>query len=387
MAAATISRQNTKQVQQSGSDPAIQVLSPARHRFLFYRGRIALYSLLRALKIGAGDEVIVQAYTCWEAVQPILQVGATPVFCDTEPFKFNMDPKALVRTLSKATKAVIIQHTFGIPAKLDSLMPLLKERGLFAIEDCCHVCSSEYNGLPVGSFGDAAFYSYAHEKPISGGLGGAVVLNSQAHAAAFQSLYEASAAPSTAEELWAAFRIAAKVIFPAEIVVTVRDYVRGDRIRTKSPERWPDFECKRHLPKIAAFWVNHLLARTAKITKRKLRTINKLDQHIAALGLRHPAVPEQRGVVLWRYPLLTRNKPELLKRARQCAIRIVDWGSVPFQWEGQLNHNHKFASQTFPNALELAETTATIPIGFGLSGSYINKVVRFLSRMSAEGNA
>jgi dTDP-4-amino-4,6-dideoxygalactose transaminase len=283
---------------------------------------------------------------------------------------------------------VIIQHTFGIPANLDALMPLVKAQGGLAIEDCCHVCSSEYKGQPLGSFGDAAFYSYGHEKPISAGLGGGIVLNSAQSAVALEPLYESCSNPSVAEELWAAVRISSKSIFPAELVVKLRDLIRGKQIRLgESLGPWPDSECNQHLPKVATFWINRLVSRTSKIATRKRRTIQQLEQHIASLGLRHPAVPQQKDIVLWRYPLLTRNKPELLQRARECAVKIVDWGVFPFQWEGYLDSIKEPLSQAFPNARELAETTATIPIGHGLSTSYIKKLFRFLSQMSAEGFA
>ena len=260
---------------------------PEPARFLFCRGRFALYSLLRFLKIGSGDEVIVQAFTCSQVVQPILQLGAMPVFCDTEPTGFCLDSHALSRVLSKATKVVIIQHTFGIPANMNALVPLLKQRGIFAIEDCCHVCASDYNGISLGSFGDAAFYSYGYEKPMSAGLGGAAVLNSSAAALDFQSLYFTYARASLAEEAWAAFRIAAKAVFPAESVVWARDFLRGERGRPRGgDEPWSDRDCKKSLPRVVALCVDRLLQRTDRIVSRKKRTLQKLDERIGALGLR-----------------------------------------------------------------------------------------------------
>jgi perosamine synthetase len=360
--------------------------SPGAGRFLFYRGRFALYSLLRSLKIGSGDEVIVQAYTCSEVVQPILELGASPVFCDTEPTGFCLDPRALSRVLAKTTKAVIIQHTFGIPANLNALMPLLKQRGIFAIEDCCHVCASDYNGISLGSFGDAAFYSYGYEKPMSVGLGGAAVLNSPAAAAHFQALYSTYTRASLADEAWAAFRIAAKGLFPAKFVVWARDFLRGERGKPRGGhEPWSDRDCKKSLPRVVALCVDRLLQRTDRIVSRKERTLQKLDQGVGDLGLRHPAIHRNASAVLWRYPLCVRDKSTLLVRAKERAVGIVDWGSVPFQWIG--SSDQRAGSGTLPNAQKLSETTVTIPISFGLSDARIRKVIRFLSQMKAEGLA
>src|SRR5947207_1312573 len=118
---------------------------PAR-AFDFYRGRTALYALLRALEIGPGDEVIVQGYTCLAVVLPIMGLDAVPIYVDVLPANYSMDPASMAARITSRTRAIIIQHTFGIPADLAQLLDIARDCRLPVIEDCCHVYGSMYQG-------------------------------------------------------------------------------------------------------------------------------------------------------------------------------------------------------------------------------------------------
>src|ERR1019366_6722378 len=134
--------------------------------FHFYRGRTAMYALLRALDIGSGDEVIVQAYTCLAVPLPVLALRARPVYADVDPQTYSADPQHVSSLISSRTRAIVIQHTFGIPAHLDELMTIARRHGIAVLEDCCHVCGSFYAGRALGSFGVGAFNSYQWSKPL-----------------------------------------------------------------------------------------------------------------------------------------------------------------------------------------------------------------------------
>src|SRR5262245_22211005 len=84
----------------------------------FWKGRIALYSMLRALGIGSGDEVIVPGYTCVMVPGPVIYTGATPVYVDIDPQHYNLQPNAVARAITPRTKAILVQHTYGYPAPI-----------------------------------------------------------------------------------------------------------------------------------------------------------------------------------------------------------------------------------------------------------------------------
>jgi dTDP-4-amino-4,6-dideoxygalactose transaminase len=109
----------------------------------FQRGRIALYAILKALGIGSGDEVIIQAFTCVAVPCPVLATGARPVYADIDG-TLNLDPSSVEARLTPRTKAIVVQHTFGIPANMDRLLRTANECGIYLIEDCCHTVASSY---------------------------------------------------------------------------------------------------------------------------------------------------------------------------------------------------------------------------------------------------
>lgn len=143
--------------------------------FTFDSGRTSLWAVLKAFELEKGDEILVQAFTCTAAVNPILWVGAKPVYVDVEKDTYNMSPEDLLKKISPRARAVIIQHTFGLPAKIDEILAIAKKNNLLIIEDAAHALGAEYKGKKVGTFADAAIFSFGRFKIISAVFAGAAV--------------------------------------------------------------------------------------------------------------------------------------------------------------------------------------------------------------------
>ncbi len=144
-----------------------------KHVILFESGRDAEYFLLKALGIKSGDEVIIQAFTCVAVPNSTLWNGAKPVYVDIDE-SFNIDPQKLERLVTSKTKAVIVQHTLGTPAKIAAIAEICRKNKIILLEDCAHGFGNSLNGKKLGSFGLATFYSFGRDKVISGVWGGAV---------------------------------------------------------------------------------------------------------------------------------------------------------------------------------------------------------------------
>ena len=157
--------------------------------FSFWKGRVALYAILKALKVGAGDEVIAPGFTCVVVANAIRFAGAKPVFVDIESQGYNLDPERVEGAITPRTRAVIIQHTFGIPARIKEVQAICDQHGLDLIEDCAHVFGSNMNGTPLGSIGKAAFYSSQWSKPYTTGLGGVATTSDDPLAAALSDIH------------------------------------------------------------------------------------------------------------------------------------------------------------------------------------------------------
>jgi dTDP-4-amino-4,6-dideoxygalactose transaminase len=139
-------------------------------------GTDALWLPLLALGIGPGDEVITVPNSFIATAEAISYTGATPVFVDVDPFSYTMNPDLLARALTSRTKAIIPVHLFGQPADMDSILQFAREYGLYVIEDAAQAHGAKYKGKTVGTFGDAAAFSFYPGKNLGAfGEAGAVV--------------------------------------------------------------------------------------------------------------------------------------------------------------------------------------------------------------------
>jgi len=144
---------------------------------LFLSGRSTLYFLLKTLKLKEGDEVLVQAFTCEAVILPIIALKLKPVFVDIEKESFSINPIDLQKKLSKKSKVLILQHTFGIrPSQKEKILFLSKQHNLVLIEDIAHGINSKSKSENAKVLKDHYFLlSFGRSKSLSSVFGGAIV--------------------------------------------------------------------------------------------------------------------------------------------------------------------------------------------------------------------
>ena len=141
-------------------------------------GTLALDLALKALEIGAGDEVVVTSRTFIASVSCIVTAGATPVFADVDTDSQNITAETIRALLTPKTRAIICVHLAGWPCDMDPIMALANEYGLKVIEDCAQAHGACYKGRSVGSIGHIGAWSFCQDKVMStGGEGGMVTTN------------------------------------------------------------------------------------------------------------------------------------------------------------------------------------------------------------------
>jgi len=158
------------------------------HAVAVSSGTAGLHLALVALGIGEGDEVILPSFTFIAVANAVLQVRATPVLVEVEPGTLNLDPEAVERAITRRTRAIVVVHTFGVPAGMSALMDIARRNGLRIVEDACEAIGAKYNGRRVGSFGDLAVFGFYPNKQMTTGEGGAVLAHHAGHAARLRSL-------------------------------------------------------------------------------------------------------------------------------------------------------------------------------------------------------
>ncbi|MBI4340976.1 MAG: DegT/DnrJ/EryC1/StrS family aminotransferase, partial [Candidatus Omnitrophica bacterium] len=150
----------------------------ATHAVGVASGTDALELSLRALGIGAGDEVITTAFSFFATAEAIVAVGAIPVFVDIELQTYNLDPEQVAAAVTPRTTAILPVHLYGHPCAIEPIMATAKRHGLKVIEDCAQAIGAQVHGKRVGSFGHAAALSFFPSKNLGGyGDGGMVVTN------------------------------------------------------------------------------------------------------------------------------------------------------------------------------------------------------------------
>lgn len=141
-------------------------------------GTDALHLSLKALGVGAGDEVITTPFTFFATVETILYIGARPVFVDIAPDTFNIDAEKTEEKITKKTRAILPVHMFGHPADMDRILGIARKHGLYVVEDCAQAFGASINGRKVGSLGDAGSFSFYPSKNLGAcGDAGLIALN------------------------------------------------------------------------------------------------------------------------------------------------------------------------------------------------------------------
>ena len=152
----------------------------AKHCVGVATGLDALYLVLKALEIGTGDEVIVPSNTFIATALAVSYTGATPVFVEPVLDTYNIDVSRIEEAITEKTKAIMPVHLQGRPADMDPIMEIAKKYNLYVVEDAAQAHGTLYKGRKVGTFGDAAGFSFYPGKNLGAlGDGGAVVTNSE----------------------------------------------------------------------------------------------------------------------------------------------------------------------------------------------------------------
>ncbi len=321
-------------------DSVVGVWTDPNTTLPFFKGRVALFGILRAAGIGAGDEVVLPGFTCVVVPAAILYTGARPVFYDINPRQLNGDPEAAVSKIGARTRAVIVQHTFGVPAELGSLPDVCRKHGILLIEDCAHALGASLGGRQVGTLGDAAFASLQWSKPVTTGLGGLARVNSDELWKGLREFHDKECvSPTWREEIFLSLASIAHAKFfrPSlfwkaqgiyrrlgRMGIVKGSSERSELVSREKPENYAKRFGRRRQAMLAATLkslpevIEH--RRTlAKIYNRELRTwdIPLQEEPVGA-----------RSVPL-RIPIRVLDREKILNDARHQHIELGDWFNAP----------------------------------------------------------
>lgn len=163
----------------------IRQLTGVRYVVALNSGTSAIHLALRAVGVEQGDEVLVSTFTFIATVNPIIYLGATPIFVDSEAKTWNMDPAILEQALEaskkkgKMPKAILVVHTYGMPAQMDSILEIAKHYQVPVVEDAAEAIGATFYGKHLGTLADVGVLSFNHNKIATAYGGGAILTDNK----------------------------------------------------------------------------------------------------------------------------------------------------------------------------------------------------------------
>jgi perosamine synthetase len=154
-----------------------QELTGAKHVIAMFNATVALFSALKAVGVGPGDEVIVPDLTFVATANSVIMAGAKPVFCDVDKQSFNIDPDEIEKKITDKTKCIMPVHLYGQCADMDRIMEIAKKHNLAVVEDAAETVGAKFNGQAAGTFGDIGVYSFYANKIMTTAEGGLILTN------------------------------------------------------------------------------------------------------------------------------------------------------------------------------------------------------------------
>jgi len=351
--------------------------------FLFYKGRVALYALLHEMGVGPGDQVIMPAYTCVVVPNPVLYLGAEPVYVDIELSSFSSKPELINKSITDKTKVVLCQNTYGLSAHVHEIVALCKQRGIWTIEDCTHGFGGTYKGKPNGSWCDAAFYSSQWNKPFSTGLGGYALVNNAVLEPKVRAFVEKLPQPSfkTQAMLWLLLRVRS-LVAPSTYYAMVGAYrwlsKKNLVVGSSSGEEIESTT----MPEDYLLGMCGLQKKEAERAMKKLPELNALrkanaavyTQYLAERDFNHVHPQYHEDHMFLKYPLLVKDRQAFFRYAKESRIPLGDWFVSPLHpVTGELSPWH-FDPSRYPNAVFAADHVVNLPT----DTRQPEKVVQFL---------
>ena len=299
-------------------------------------GLDALFLALKALGVGAGDEVIVPSNTYIATALAVTYVGATPVFVEPDIRTFNIDPTRIEEAITDKTKAIMPVHLYGQPCDMDPIMEIAKKYGLFVVEDCAQAHGATYKEKVIGSFGDAAGFSFYPGKNL-GALG------------------DAGATVTNDEEL--AKKVRALGNYGSDY--KYHHIYKGNNSR---------------LDELQAAFLATKLPHLNRINEERRRIAQKYIDGIKNEEVILPYIPEYANPVWHIFGIRCKRRDELEKFLNDAGIGTNKHYPIPMHLQ-ECYKDLGFKEGDFPIAEEISATELSIPMYYGMTDEEVQYVI------------
>lgn len=356
------------------------------HAVSFNSGRTALFAILKSLGIEKGDEVLLQSFTCVAVPNSVIWAQAKPVYIDITD-NFQLDIEDLKKKITSKTKAIILQHTFGIPCITYELLEFLKEQKIKIIEDCAHVIGGEFDNQKLGCIGDAAFYSFGRDKAFSSVFGGMAITTDKTLGIEIRKFQRQFSYPSF-------FWIMQQLLHPISFSIILPFY------NTLS------------LGKVLLFVLQKMKLLSFPVTKEEKQSIvngifvKKMPNALASLAFLQVkrieqfnakrkefgklynnslktsgiTIPYREDAIFLRFPIIVQNRQKLFTQLKKKGILIGTWYSETIDPKGVDYKKINYEIGSCPRAEQLAKTILNLPTYPTMLRQDVEKVVELIKK-------
>jgi dTDP-4-amino-4,6-dideoxygalactose transaminase len=359
-------------------------------------GRMAFCYILKALDFPPGSEIVFPALTFWVMPAIAKAAGLKVVFADVDPATFTMDPAALERAITPATRAVVPTHLYGLPCDMDGILGISQRYNLRVVEDCAHALGATYDGRPVGTLGDAAIFSFQTLKPLNLYGGGLALVRDPQLATRVRQLAYAEPWPDEKRvtnrllvgrlqrifiKPWVFTISMFPILWVSALIDANPDVYLWEKIRSLDP--LPDVYTER-FPNAQAAIGLAALEMLDEWTAQTRRHVAVMDRALAGLpGITVPQVPPGRTHVYYQYCLYAPQRDELVVR---CVRRGIDIETLHVDVcpELELFADSRVEPAGTPGAVKAAGAMQ-IPVYSTLTDDQVERVARVVRDVLTQG--
>ncbi len=342
-------------------------------------------SCLMAISEGLKGDVLLQAFTCNAAANPVRWFGLKPVYIDVGD-DFNIDVEDLKKKITPESRILMVQHTFGIPANMKEIVKIAEQNNLMLIEDAAHALGAEYEGKKIGSFGKAAFFSFSRDKIISSVYGGMVITNDKEMAKKIATFQKRIGYPSL---FWVKQQLFHPITMNWIILPTYKIigkyilvFLQSVKLLSKAVH-WR--EKKGDIPSYIPRRMPNALALLALNQFKKLKKFNNHRNEIAEFyfknlkGFELPKIPKNTQPVFLRFSVKHKDAHKIIRKFWDKNILIGDWYTSPIAPDDTDLEKLEYKMGSCPNAERLSKITFNLPTHINISKKQAEKIVNLLN--------
>jgi len=363
-----------------------------KYVFLFNSGRSALMAILKSLNLDNNSEILIPGFTCNALSNPIIWAKLKPIYVDIQKETLNYNLEELEKKITPNTKAIVVQHTFGLPENLDKILEITKKYNLILIEDCAHSLGATYQGKKVGTFGKASFFSFGRDKIISSIFGGMAITDDEEIAKKIKNFQDELDFPSN---FWI-FQQLLHPILTRYLIMPLYNFFELGRyllilfqkigILSKSVYK---VEKQGKIPK---YFPKKMPLALAILLKNQIKKIEKFNSHREEIanfyysnlkGLDSILLPKMApGRVYLKFPIIFQEKTDkILNLARKEKIFLDDgWRGKPIVPPDTILEKVGYQEGSCKIAKEVSQKIINLPTHINITKKEAQRIVNFIKK-------